>query len=38
MKTKVYDKLVRDKIPDVIASQGSTFEARILSSKEFSNA
>lgn len=31
----VYEKLVRDGIPDLIASQGKDFRTRILESKEY---
>ncbi|MEK5414092.1 phosphoribosyl-ATP pyrophosphohydrolase [Paenibacillus odorifer] len=31
----VYEKLVRDGIPDLIASQGKDFNTRILESKEY---
>lgn len=34
---KVYNKLVRDKIPDIIASAGNTCNTRILSNDEYNN-
>lgn len=33
---KIYKKLVRDKIPDIIRSQGNTAVTRVLTGKEFS--
>ena len=32
---KVYNKLVRDKIPEIIAADGKTCKTRILSDKEY---
>lgn len=35
MKTKEYNKLVRDKIPEIIERQGATCKTRILSDEEY---
>lgn len=36
MAIKIFNKLVRDKIPEIIASTGSTANIRILDNKEYS--
>ena len=36
MKTKIrYEKLIRDKIPEIIKASGAKFETRVLNNEEF---
>ena len=35
MPTKIYNKLIRDKIPEIIQSSGKTCETEILSEEEY---
>lgn len=36
MKVRIYNKLIRDQIPDIKKANGSTPKIRVLNSKEFS--
>jgi len=38
MTTKVYNKLVRDKIPEIIEAEGKTLKTRILNNEEYLQA
>ncbi len=38
METKIYNKLVRDKIPEIIEASGATCECDILQDESYANA